>query len=139
MKLTTRLDDEWTAFPPESERQQINVPQCPISYFQFLISEICTKRFRGNTFSFFIQKLFNNIAFLYMFVNKFSPDNSRQIDRFYFIFSLIGQSNVDGLYFFMNFSKVEEIKKHEDDPGEREEDPRLSINQHSKFVVFLPL
>ena len=39
----------------------------------------------------------------------------------------------------MNFSKVEEIKKHEDDPGQREEYPCLSIYQHSKFVVFLHL
>ena len=39
----------------------------------------------------------------------------------------------------MNFRQVEEIKKHEDDPGQREEDPCLSINQHRKFVVFLSL
>ena len=39
----------------------------------------------------------------------------------------------------MNFSQVEEIKKHENDPGQREEYPGLSVYQLSKFVVSLSL
>ena len=46
-------------------------------------------------------------------------NSQRKLDEMNTNLILIGEWNVDRLYFFMNFSKVEEIKKHEDDPGQR--------------------